>query len=101
MAKAVEKANRPIGSSLDELLAEDNTLEDVSARAMKRVLAWQIQQGMKQRGLTKVAMAKRMRTSRSALDRLLDETDTGLAIDTLARAARALGYKVKLELEAA
>lgn len=95
------KTSRHIGSSLDELLAEDGALEVASARAMKRVLAWQVQQGMKKRGLTKVAMAKRMRTSRSALDRLLDESDTGLTIDTLARAARALGYRVKLELKAA
>lgn len=95
------KINRHVGSSLDDLLAEDGTLEEVSARAMKRVLAWQVQEGMKKRGLTKVAMAKRMRTSRSALDRLLDESDTGLTIDTLTRAARALGYKVKLELKAA
>ena len=93
--------NRHVGSSLDELLAEDGSLEEVSARAMKRVLAWQVQQGMKAKGLTKVTMAKKMRTSRSALDRLLDETDTGLTIDTLTRAAKALGYKVKLELKAA
>ena len=76
-------------------------MEEVSARAMKRVLAWQLQEGMKKRGLAKVALAKRMCTSRSALDRLLDENDTGLTIDTLTRAARALGYKVKLELKAA
>jgi antitoxin HicB len=95
------KANRHIGSSLDDLLAEDGSLHEVSARAMKRVLAWQVQEGMKKRGLTKVAMAKRMRTSRSALDRLLDESDTGLTIDTLTRAAQALGYKVKVELKAA
>jgi antitoxin HicB len=95
------RPNRHIGSSLDELLAKHGMLEEVSARAMKRVLAWQLQEGMKKRGLTKVAMAKRMRTSRSALDRLLDENDTGLTIDTLTRAARALGYKVRLELKAA
>lgn len=65
MPEAVTEVNRNIGSSLDELLAEDKVLEDVSARAMKRVLVWQLRQGMKQRGLTKVAMAKRMRTSRS------------------------------------
>jgi antitoxin HicB len=95
------KPNRHIGSSLDDLLAQDGTLEEVSARAMKRVLAWQLQEGMRKRGLTKVAMAKRMRTSRSALDRLLDENDTGLTIDTLTRAARAIGYKVTLQLKAA
>lgn len=86
---------------MDDLLAEDGSLEEVSARALKRVLSWQVQQGMKKRGLTKVDMAKRMRTSRSALDRLLDESDIGLTIDTLTRAARALGYKIKLELKAA
>lgn len=95
------KVNRHVGSSLDALLEEDGALQEVSARAMKRVLAWQVQQGMKRRGLTKMAMAKRMKTSRSALDRLLDESDTGMTIDTLARAASALGYKVKLELKAA
>src|SRR4029078_656183 len=94
------KSNRHIGSSLDEFLAEDGTLEDVSARAIKRVLAWQLQEGIKERGLTKAAMAKRMRTSRSALDRLLDENDTGLTIDTLTRAARALGYKGRLVVKA-
>lgn len=95
------KANRHIGSSLDDFLEGDGTLEEVSARALKRVLAWQLQEGMKKQGLTKVAMAKRMHTSRSALDRLLDETDTGLTLDTLTRAAKALGYKVRVELKAA
>ena len=95
------KTNKHVGGSLDELLAEDGVLEEVSTRAMKRVLAWQVQQGMKAKGLSKVAMAKRMRTSRSALDRLLDHSDTGLTIDTLARAARALGYRIKVELKAA
>jgi len=95
------KVNRHIGSSLDDLLSEDGSLVEVSARALKRVLARQMQEGMKKRGLTKVAMAKRMRTSRSALDRLLDESDTGLTIDTLTRAAKALGYTVKIELKAA
>jgi len=95
------KVNRHIGSSLDDLLAEDGTLEKVTARALKRVIAWQIQNAMKNAGVNKVAMAKRMHTSRSALDRLLDESDTGLTLDTLTRAAQALGYKVKLELKAA
>lgn len=95
------KTNRHIGSSLDELLAEDGALEEVSARAIKRVISWQIQNAMKDAGISKVAMAKRMHTSRSALDRLLDESDTGLTIDTLTRAAQALGYRIRLELKAA
>ncbi len=101
MARNMVKRNRHIGSRLDDLLAEDKVLEEVTARALKRVIAWQIQQAMKKKGLTKVAMAKRMHTSRSALDRLLDETDTGMTIDTLSRAAQALGYRVRLELKAA
>lgn len=95
------KTNRHIGSRLDDLLAEDGVLEEVSARALKRVIAWQIQTAMKNAGVSKVTMARRMHTSRSALDRLLDKSDTGLTIDTLTRAAQALGYRVKLELKAA
>jgi hypothetical protein len=90
-----------IGSTLDEFLSQDGVLEEVSARAIKRVIAWQLAEAMKTQGVTKTALAKRMRTSRSVLDRLLDETDTGLTIETLSRAAQALGYRVKVELAAA
>lgn len=95
------KRNHHIGSSLDDLLSEDGVLEEVSVRAIKRVITWQIREAMVTEGLTKTAMAKRMHTSRSVLDRLLDETDTGLTIDTLSRAAQALGYRIKVDLEAA
>lgn len=95
------KRNVHIGSTLDDLLAEDGVLEEVSARAIKRVISWQLREAMQVQGVTKTAMAQRMRTSRSMLDRLLDETDTGLTIDTLSRAAQALGYRVKVELAAA
>ncbi|MBN8713778.1 MAG: XRE family transcriptional regulator [Xanthomonadales bacterium] len=95
------KHNVHIGSALDDLLAEDGVLEEVSARAIKRVIAWQLREAMQAQGVTKTVMAQRMHTSRSMLDRLLDDTDTGLTIDTLSRAARALGYRVKVELAAA
>lgn len=95
------KRNAHIGSTLDDLLAADGMLEEVSARAIKRVIAWQLHDAMKAQGITKTAMAQRMHTSRSMLDRLLNETDTGLTIDTLSRAAQALGYRVKVELAAA
>ena len=95
------KYNVHIGSALDDLLAEDGVLEEVSARAIKRVIAWQLREAMQAQGVTKTVMAQRMHTSRSMLDRLLDDTDTGLTIDTLSRAARALGYRVKVELAAA
>lgn len=90
-----------IGSTLDEFLSQDGVLEEVSARAIKRVIAWQLAEAMKTQGVTRTAMAERMHTSRSMLDRLLDETDTGLTIETLSRAAQALGYRVKVELAAA
>ena len=90
-----------IGSTLDEFLSQDGVLEEVSARAIKRVIAWQLAEAMKTQGVTKTALAARMHTSRSVLDRLLDETDTGLTIETLSRAAQALGYRVKVELAAA
>lgn len=90
-----------IGSTLDDFLSQEGVLEEVSARAIKRVIAWQLAEAMKTQGVTKTAMAERMHTSRSMLDRLLDETDTGMTIETLSRAAQALGYRVKVELAAA
>jgi len=90
-----------IGSTMDDFLSQEGVLEEVSARAIKRVIAWQLAEAMKTQGVTKTAMAERMHTSRSMLDRLLDETDTALTIETLSRAAQALGYRVKVELAAA
>ncbi|MCL2657671.1 MAG: helix-turn-helix domain-containing protein [Betaproteobacteria bacterium] len=90
--------NEHIGSSLDDLLQEDAALEEVTAIAVKRVIAWQIAQEMKAQKLTKTALAAKMHTSRAALNRLLDEHDTSLTLTTLASAAAALGKTVKLEL---
>ncbi len=97
----MSKFNRHVGSDFDDFLAEEGQLEQITAIAIKRVIAWQIADAMKARGLTKKAMAERMHTSRSHLDRLLDENDTGLTLETLSRAAQALGYRVKVELAAA
>ena len=82
----------------DDFLKEEAMLEGVTAVAMKRVIAWQIAQEMKAQQLTKTALAKRMHTSRAALNRLLDENDSSLTLTTLARAAAALGKKVNLQL---
>lgn len=96
----MNRPNRHIGSDFDAFLAEDGVLEEATAVAIKRVIAWQIAEAMKARGLSKKAMAERMHTSRSHLDRLLDENDTGLTLETLSRAAQALGYRVRVELAA-
>lgn len=91
-------AKKNIGSSFDDFLKEEAMLEGVMAVAMKRVIAWQIAQEMKAQQLTKTALAKRMHTSRAALNRLLDENDSSLTLTTLASAAAALGKKVNLQL---
>ena len=89
-----------IGSNFDDFLSEEGQLEAASAVAVKRVVAWQIAQAMKEQGITKLAMAQRMNTSRAALDRLLNEDDPGLTLATLTRAAQALGRTVRVELSA-
>ena len=87
-----------IGSDFDDFLAEEGMLEEVTAVAVKRVIAWQIEQEMSAQNMTKTAMAKKMRTSRASLNRLLDENDTSLTLTTLVGAAAALGRRIRLEL---
>ena len=94
--KKISKKN--IGSSLDNFLQVDSSLSSTTALAIKRLIAWQITEEMKAQNLTKTELAKRMQTSRSALNRLLDEQDASLTIATLASAATALGKKVNLHL---
>jgi len=90
-----------IGSNFDEFLKDESLLERSTAVAVKRVIAWQIEREMAKQNLTKTSMAKRMHTSRAALNRLLDESDTSLTLITLASAATALGKIIKFELKAA
>jgi len=93
-------ANRHIGSSFDDFLAENDRLEQATAMAMKRVIAWQIAQEMKAQKLSRTALAERMRTSRASLNRLLDEEDTSLTLATLASALAALGKRMDFRLAA-
>ncbi len=90
--------NKHRGSKFDDFLSEQGLLEQSTAVALKRVIAWQIAEEMKAQQLTKTELARRMHTSRAALNRLLDEEDGSLTLVTLASAAAALGKKVKLEL---
>jgi predicted XRE-type DNA-binding protein len=91
--------NLHIGSNFDDFLQDEAILEDVSAVAIKRVIAWQIAQGMDTKKLTKTSMAERMHTSRSSLNRLLDEEDTSLTLTTLVSAANVIGKKINIEFE--
>lgn len=90
--------NAHIGSSFSDFLKEEGLFEEVTAHAVKRVLAWQIEQAMKEQGITKVEMAKRMKTSRAQLDRLLDPENDKVQLDTMQRAAAAVGRKLHMEL---
>ena len=90
-----------IGSDFDEFLDEEALLEGATAVAIKRVVAWQIEREMKAQKLTKTALAAKMNTSRAALNRLLDGTDTSLTLTTLSSAASALGKNLKIELTTA
>ncbi|MEI6042963.1 MAG: Fis family transcriptional regulator [Chloroflexota bacterium] len=90
--------NRHIGSSLDDFLKEEGIYEDCHTQAVKEVLAWQLENAMKEKGLTKSAMAEQMHTSRVALDRLLDPNNDSVTLQTLIRAAAVVGKQLRLEL---
>jgi DNA-binding Xre family transcriptional regulator len=92
----MKKSN--VGSSFDSWLREEGIYEEVTATALKRVLARQLEAAMKEKQLSKSEMARRMRTSRAALDRLLDPEYDAVTLSTLRKAALALGRQVRLEL---
>lgn len=87
-----------VGSNFDEFLEEEGLLAEVEAAAVKRVIAFQIAQLMKSYNITKTVMAKRMKTSRAALERLLDPENGSVTLQTLERAALALGRRLQIEL---
>jgi antitoxin HicB len=73
--------------------------EEVTAAAIKRVIAWQLAEAMKRMHITKTEMAARMHTSRAVVNRLLDEDDTSITLATLSRASLAVGIPLKIELQ--
>jgi predicted XRE-type DNA-binding protein len=87
-----------IGSSFDQFLAEEGLLEEVEAIAVKRALAYQINEMMKEQNLSKAEMARRMNTSRAALERLLDPENRSVTLYTMDKAARSLGKRLQLRL---
>jgi len=86
------------GSTFDSFLDEEGIREEVEAVAIKRVLAWQFEHAMQKQQKTKQAMAKQLHTSRSQLDRLLDPQNVSVTLDTITRAARALGKRLILRV---
>lgn len=89
--------NQYSGSDFDDFLTEEGFLDEVSARAYKRLLALQLQDIMEAAQLTKTELAERMQTSRSQLDRLLDPENTAVTLDSLDRLARAVGKRLVVE----
>jgi DNA-binding Xre family transcriptional regulator len=87
-----------IGSSFDDFLDEEGLRADCEAGALKRVVAWQIEQEMKRRKMSRAKLASRMKTNRATLDRLLSEKESAVTLQLLEQAALALGRKLKIEL---
>lgn len=95
MAKA---QNKHLGSSFDDFLAEEGIYEEVTAVAWKRVLVWEVSEAMRKEGISKSEMAKRMKTSRSQLERFLDPDNPSVLLETVQKAAAAIGKRVTIGL---
>lgn len=95
------KHNPHMGSDFDEFLQEQGIYEAVQAKALKRALSEQLEDSMQAAKLTKVGMAQKMETSRSQLDRVLDPNNTSIQLDTLIKAARAVGKIVEIKIRKA
>lgn len=87
-----------VGSDFDDFLKQDNLLAECEAGALKRVVAWQIEQEMKRRRITRAKLANRMNTSRDKLNRLFSENNSTVSLQLLEEVALALGRKLKVEL---
>lgn len=92
-------AKQNLGTSFDDFLEEEGLLDETTAVAVKRYIAFQLASKMAEDNLSKSEMAKRMATSRSALDRLLDPSNPSVTLQTLQSAVRALGGRLKVELD--
>ncbi len=89
--------NPHTGSNFDDFLAEEGLLEEVSARALKRMLAIQVEEIMIERQMTKSGLAELLHTSRSQVDRLLDPDNTSITLESLEKLARAVGRQLRVE----
>ena len=97
---AGKKTYPHIGSDFEDFLREEGRLEDATALALKRVLAWEFQQAMTKAKVSQAEMARRMHTSRAVIRRLLDESDPSITLLTISKAATVLGKNLRLRLAA-
>ena len=93
------KPTKHRGSSFDSFLRDEKLFDEVQAAAIKRAVAEAVEEGMAKARLSKVQMARRMRTSRSQLDRVLDPACTTVQLDTLIKAASAVGHELRISLK--
>ena len=93
------KRNPHTGSRFDDFLKEEGIFDEVQAKALKRALAEQIEESMTAAKLTKLEMARKMETSRSQLERVLDPDNVSIQLDTLMKAARAVGRTVEIKIK--
>jgi antitoxin HicB len=92
-------SNSHIGSGFDDFLRQEGIFEEVEAGAIKKVVACMIEQAMSESHVTKTEMARRMATSRTQLDRLLDPGNSSVTLATIAKAAKAVGKKMSINFE--
>lgn len=92
------KRGKQIGSSFEDFLKADGSADEINAAAIKRVIAWQLEQAMEKDMISKNKMAKAMNTSRSQLDRILDPENSRIQLDTVIKAAHVLGRELRIEL---
>jgi antitoxin HicB len=90
--------NNAIGSSFDDFLGEEGISEEVEAGAIKKIIAYQLQEAIEREHLSRTALAIRLETSRAAVNRLLDPENQSITLLTLKKAANVLGKKLRLEL---
>ncbi len=95
----MSKVDRHTGSSFDSFLEEEGMLEEADAVAIKRVIAWQLRREMDAQHISKKAMAERLNTSRTQVDRLLNPENVAVHLTTMTRAARVLGLRLKVAVE--
>jgi antitoxin HicB len=95
----MRKGNKHRGSDFDDFLRDEAIFDEVQAAALKRALAEAVEEAMKESNLSKVDVARRMGTSRSQLDRVLDPTYTAVQLDTLIKAASAVGRALGISLK--
>jgi predicted XRE-type DNA-binding protein len=100
MATAKKATRKHVGSDFEDFLRDEGRLEEATAIALKRVIAWEIQQAMEKANVSQAEMARRMHTSRAVIRRLLDRDDPSVTLTTISKAASALGKNVLVRLAA-